>query len=97
VRLPMMAGILGTVVATALGIIEKPTRIDLTTYTIAMLWLSVVGFIGFVLHLNSNLVAQGTIVIECILRVSPTLAPLLFANIGLLGLLTHLDPAEPTK
>ncbi len=94
VWLPTMAGILGTVVAVTLGIIEKPSRIDLTVYATVMIMLIVVGSIGFFLHLNSNLVAQGTIIVERFLRGSPTLAPLLFANMGLLGLLVLLDPSE---
>lgn len=95
VWLPTMAGIFSTVVAAALGVIARPSRIDLTVYTVAMLTLILVGVVGFVLHLNSNLVAQGTIVVERFLRGSPTLAPMLFANMGLLGLLVLLPPAEP--
>jgi hypothetical protein len=97
VWLPTMAGIFSTVVAAVLGIIERPTRADLTVYTVAMLMLILVGMVGFVLHLNSNLVAQGTIVVERFLRGSPSLAPMLFANMGLLGLLVLLAPAEPDK
>jgi len=94
VWLPMMAGLFGTGVAVALGVIEKPSRVDLTVYAFTMILLIVVGMVGFLLHLNSNLVAQGTIIIERFLRGSPTLAPLLFANMGLLGLLVLLDPSE---
>jgi preprotein translocase subunit Sss1 len=97
VWLPTMAGIFGTVAAATLGAIKKPTRLDLTTYTAAMVLLIIVGVVGFLLHLNSNLVAQGTIVVERFLRGSPTLAPLLFANVGLLGLLALLDPTEPSR
>jgi glucan phosphoethanolaminetransferase (alkaline phosphatase superfamily) len=96
VWLPIMAGIFGIAVAVALGIIERPTPADLATYTVAMLLLILVGMIGFLLHLNSNLVAEGTIVIERFLRGSPSLAPMLFANMGLLGLIVLLDPAENT-
>jgi hypothetical protein len=97
VWLPTMAGIFSTVVAVVLGMIERPTRADLTVYTTAMLMLIGVGVIGFVLHLNSNLIAQGSIVIERFLRGSPSLAPLLFANMGLLGLLVLLPAAEPVR
>jgi hypothetical protein len=95
VWLPAMGGIFAAVVAVTLGVIEKPSRTDLMTYTAAMVMLLVMGGVGFLLHLNSNLVAQGTIIIERFLRGSPALAPLLFANMGLLGLLVLLDPAEP--
>ncbi len=94
VWLPTMAGIFATAAAVIMGIIQKPSRTDLTTYTIAMVMLIIVGLIGFLLHLNSNLVAQGTIIVERFLRGSPTLAPMLFANMGLLGLIVLLNPSE---
>jgi hypothetical protein len=59
-----------------------------------MLLLIVIGMVGFILHLNSNLIAQGTIVIERFIRGSPLLAPLLFANVGIWGLAVLLDPQE---
>jgi len=98
VWLPTMAGIFATAAAVSLGVIQKPSRTDLTTYTIAMILLILVGLIGFLLHLNSNLVAQGAIIVERFLRGSPTLAPMLFANMGLLGLIVLLKPDEaPSK
>lgn len=97
VWLPTIAGIFATTAAVMLGIIQKPSRADLTTYTVAMVMLIIVGLIGFLLHLNSNLVAQGTIIVERFLRGSPTLAPMLFANMGLLGLLVLLDPHETSS
>jgi hypothetical protein len=92
--LPTAVGVFGVVVAAALGAIDNPTRADIAIYTIAMVLLILVGVIGLVLHVNENLVAQGTIVAERFLRGSPFLAPLLFANIGALGLIAMLDPEE---
>lgn len=92
--LPAIAGIFGTVVAITLGLIDRPTRSDLTVYAVAMVMLIVVGIIGFMLHAGTNLVAQGTIVVERFIRGSPLLAPLLFANVGLLGLIVLLNPQE---
>jgi len=43
---------------------------------------------------QSNLTAQGTFVGERFLRGAPALAPLLFANMGTIGLIALLDPAE---
>ena len=94
VWLPLMVGIFGTVVAITLGFIEKPTRADLTTYLVAMGMLLLIGGIGFILHIGTNLIAQNSIVIERFIRGSPLLAPLLFANVGLLGLIVLLNPAE---
>jgi hypothetical protein len=94
VWLPTTAGIFGTIAAVCLGVFTHPTRTDLTTYTVAMVILIVVGTIGAFLHLHTNLIAQGTIVVERFIRGSPLLAPLLFANVGLLGLIVLLEPSE---
>ncbi|HEX9922216.1 MAG TPA: hypothetical protein VGD99_06115 [Anaerolineae bacterium] len=92
--LPAVAGIFSTVAAVMLGTIDRPTRADLIIYTGAMLLLMGVGVIGAVLHVEANLIAQGTIVPERFLQGAPVLAPLLFANVGLLGLIVLLDPRE---
>jgi FtsH-binding integral membrane protein len=92
--LPTAAGVFSTVAACALGAIERPTRSDLLTYAGAMLLMLAVGLIGFVLHVSFNLVDQGTVVVERFLRGAPFLAPLLYCNMGLLGLLVLLDPGE---
>ncbi len=92
--LPTAVGVLGVVIPAALGAIDHPTRADIATYTVTMVLLILVGVIGLVLHINENLVAQGTIVIERFLRGSPFLAPMLFSNMGALGLIALLDPEE---
>ena len=92
--LPTAVGVFGTVVAVTLGALEKPRRSDLIIYCVAMVLLLLVGIIGAVLHISTNLIADGTIVGERFIRGAPFLAPLLFANMGLLGLIVLLDPAE---
>jgi len=91
---PTAVGVFGTVVAVTLGVIDRPTRADLITYTLAMLLLIVVGVVGALLHVNANLVAGGTVVPERFIRGAPFLAPLLFCNMGALGLITLMDPVE---
>jgi uncharacterized membrane protein YdjX (TVP38/TMEM64 family) len=59
-----------------------------------MLLLIAVGVVGALLHVGFNLVAQGTVVVERFIRGAPFLAPLLFSNMGTLGLIVLLDPAE---
>lgn len=92
--IPTIAGILGAVVAVAIGALDKPRRSDLIVYTATMVLLIVVGVVGAVLHIGTNLIAQGTIVFERFVRGAPFLAPLLFANMGMLGLIALLDPVE---
>lgn len=92
--LPAAAGVFAVVVSAIIGALDRPSRADLATYTGSMVLLILVGVIGLVLHINENLIAQGTIVIEQFVRGSPFLAPMLFANMGALGLIVLLDPKE---
>ena len=91
---PTAVGVFATVVAVLLGAIRKPTRGDLWTYLAAMLLMILVGVLGSILHIDHNLTSQGTIVNERFLRGAPFLAPLLFADIGAIGLVVLLDPKE---
>ena len=92
--LPTAIGVFGAVVAAILGMIQKPMRSDLVIYTAAMILMVLVGVLGSILHINQNLTTQGTIVYERFLRGAPFLAPLLFSDLGSIGLLVLLDPAE---
>ncbi|MCC6615330.1 MAG: hypothetical protein IT320_17780 [Anaerolineae bacterium] len=94
VWIPTVAGIFAVVVSAALGLIRRPSRSDLTIYTVTMVLMCLVGVVGFVLHVNTNLIANGTILMERFVRGSPFLAPLVFANWGLIGLVALLDPRE---
>jgi hypothetical protein len=91
---PTAIGVFATVVAVTVGAIDRPLRSDLNTYAAAMLLMIVVGVVGFALHVLFNLVGGATIVVERFLRGAPFLAPLLYCNMGALGLLALLDPAE---
>jgi hypothetical protein len=92
--IPTAAGVFGTVVAVTLGAIERPTRADLIIYTGTMLLLIAVGVVGAVLHIGDNLTSRGVFVVERFIRGAPVLAPLLFADMGTLGLIILLDPVE---
>ena len=91
---PIAIGIFGTIAAVMLGAIDKPSRGDLLTYIVAMFLLIAVGVIGAWLHYGSNLIAGGTIVQERFLKGAPLLAPMLFSNVGVFGLIVLLDPNE---
>lgn len=92
--LPTLSGVFATIVAAALGAIERPRRAELMIYVLAMLLMIVVGVIGAVLHVSTDLTSAGVVVIERFLRGAPVLAPLLYANVGTLGLIVLLDPRE---
>lgn len=92
--LPTAAGIFATVVAVSLGTFKQPSRGDLFTYFAAMLLMVLVGMIGSGLHVVHDLTAQNVIVNERFIRGAPVLAPLLFSDIGTIGLLVLFDPGE---
>jgi hypothetical protein len=94
--LPTAAGVFATVIAVVIATYEKPRRSDLMVYVGAMLLLISVGVIGAVLHIGNNLTTEGVIVGERFIRGAPFLAPLLFANMGMLGLIVLLDPTSET-
>jgi len=92
--LPTTIGVFGTAVALLLGTIRTPRRSDLWVFVVAMLLLILVGILGVVLHILRNLAMDNAIVIERFLRGAPFLAPMLFSDMGALGLVILLDPTE---
>ena len=91
---PTAIGVFATTVAIVLGALDQPIRSDILTYFMAMVLMILVGVIGFILHIGEGLTVRGDIVLERFLRGAPPLAPMLFADIGLLGLIAMLDPVE---
>ncbi len=92
--LPTGVGIFGLVVAAGLGMLLRPARGDVLTYVAAMLLLIAVGGVGALLHVQSDLSLNQAVIAERFLRGAPVMAPLLFCNMGLLGLIALLNPAE---
>jgi len=91
---PIAAGVFGILVPFVIALLPSPSRADYMVYIAAMLALIAVGVIGAVLHIDQNLTASGKFVGERFIRGAPFLAPLLYANMGTLGLLVLLDPEE---
>jgi len=91
---PTAVGVFGTVVALGFGSLSRPGRRDILVYVLAMLLLIVVGVLGAWLHVQENLLPGGAIVVERFIRGAPFLAPLLFADMGALGLVALMDPVE---
>ena len=92
---PVVIGVFGTVVGVSLGFIRKPSRVDLTIFILAMLLLIAVGVIGAGLHLREDYILGGGLIVpERFIRGAPFLAPLLFSDMGALGLVALLDPRE---
>ena len=89
---PTLSGLFGVTVAFLLGLMTNPTRGDLAVFSLAMGLLLVAGPLGLLLHILHDLGAGNALVVERFLRGAPVLAPMVFANMGLLGLIALLDP-----
>lgn len=94
---PTSAGVIGTIAPLIMGFMEVPTRTDILTYAISMVLIILVGMVGVVLHIRTNLVVEGAIVGERFIRGAPLLAPMLFADIATFGLLVLLDSDERVR
>jgi hypothetical protein len=92
--LPTAVGVFGVVTAVGLAAFDHPRRGDVLTFVAAMGLMIAVGLLGAWLHIDQNLTTAGQVVVERFLRGAPFLAPLLFANMGALGLLALLPPDE---
>jgi hypothetical protein len=95
--LPIGVGVFGVIVSAFIAMLERIRRGDLVVYLLAMLALILVGVTGMVLHIQENLTSQGLIVQERFVRGAPFLAPMLFADMGALGLIALLDPSEKRR
>jgi hypothetical protein len=93
-----VVGVFGLCAAVTMGAIEQPTRLDTLTYAVAMLLLIIAGPVGALFHIQANLVAGAEVVLERFVRGAPLLAPMLYANMGVIGLLVLLQtPEQPAN
>ncbi len=92
--LPTGLGVFGTMAALLLGFIRTPRRSDLVTFVAAMLLLMVVGLLGVALHVIRDLGVDQSLVVERFIRGAPFMAPMLFSDMGALGLVILLDPKD---
>ena len=80
-------GLFASSVVIYLAIAKEWTKGDESVYFWTMIAAVIVGILGFGFHLSADLAGTGSISIERILAFAPILAPLLFCDLGLLGLL----------
>ena len=93
--LPLIVGVFATAVSAGMGALNrKLTPEDVTIYITAMVLLILVGAVGAYFHIQADLTSQSTIVPERFLRGAPFMSPLLFSNMGIVGLLALLSPEE---
>lgn len=91
---PVVAGVLGTVIPAGLAALTKPKQGDVAMHIVAMIVLIVVGVMGTAFHVQFDLTTEFVVVPERFIRGAPFLAPMLFANMGLFGLIAILPPEE---
>lgn len=85
--IPIVYGLFATGVVLTLAISKEWTTADELTYFWTMIMGIVVGVLGFGFHLSGDLGGTGQISLERILVFAPILAPLLYADLGILGLI----------
>lgn len=91
VWIPVVFGIFGSVVTILMAVYEKRTTSDYLIFFWSMMLMVLVGVLGFGLHVNTDL-AEGTgeVLRDRFIRGAPPLAPMLFANMGLLGIISMI-------
>jgi hypothetical protein len=88
---PVVIGLLGVISPIVFALIPHPRRGDLLVYFTTMALLILVGLLGAGLHILENLTSRSQFVVERFIRGAPFLAPLLFANMGILGIINLVD------
>ncbi len=87
-------GLFATAVVISLAVSKQWTKGDETVYFWTMMAAVVVGVLGFGFHLSADLAGTGALSMERILAFAPVLAPLLFSDLGMLGLLVVAQPKK---
>ena len=85
--IPIAYGLFATSVVLSLALRTTWSRGDELTYAWTMVAGFLVGAAGFAFHLSGDLAETGRLSLERILVFAPVLAPLLFCDLGMLGLI----------
>lgn len=92
--IPIVYGLFATSVVIYLSIAKMWTRGDELVYFWTMIAAVVIGVLGFGFHLSADLAGTGSFSMERILAFAPILAPLLYSDLGMLGLLVVAQPGD---
>lgn len=87
-------GLFASSVVIYLAISKEWTKGDENVYFWTMIAAVVVGVLGFGFHLSADLASTGSLSLERILAFAPILAPLLFCDLGMLGLLVVAEESK---
>ena len=95
--IPTLVGAFTAIVCFTLAAIRTPRWGDLAVYGVAMAAMALTGLLGTWFHFQANLTSRGTIVAERFIRGAPIMAPLLYANVALFGVVALLDPRSRAR
>lgn len=95
--IPTIVGVFTAFVCYAMAVVRTPRWGDLAIYAAAMAAMMVTGLLGVWFHFNDNVTSRGIVVAERFIRGAPIMAPLLYANVGLFGIVALLDPRTGTR
>jgi len=91
---PVVGGFFLTGLTLHHAALRQPRPIEKLVYFWAMMLAILIGLTGFAAHVWHDLAGTGQFSLERLLKDAPPFAPLLFANMGLLGLLALIEPGE---
>lgn len=90
--IPVVYGTFAACLTLAMALARRPARTDRVVYTWTMLAGLLVGLLGVAFHLSRDLADSGALSWQRMRDYAPVLAPLLFADLALLGLITTIRP-----
>jgi len=90
VWIPAITGVFATITTMLLALYHDRTETDYFIFFWVMVVMVVVGVLGMALHLNADLPEglNANVSQDRLIRGAPVMAPLLFANMGILGIIT---------
>jgi len=92
--IPTVVGVFAALVCFVIAWFPRPRWGDLVVFAVAMAAMVVTGLLGVWFHFQDNLTSRGLVVAERFIRGAPIMAPLLYANVGLFGIVTLMDPGS---
>jgi hypothetical protein len=90
--IPVFAGLLAFLYTSAVTLWPDLDPIDARGLLATLLGMVIVGLLGLAFHLSRDLADTGQLTLERLRSWAPILAPLLFTDLGLLGLVSALRP-----
>ncbi|GBC85626.1 hypothetical protein HRbin11_02076 [bacterium HR11] len=89
--IPVFAGLFAFLYTSAAALRPDLDRADARGLLVTLLGMVAVGLLGFAFHLSRDLADTGQLTLERMRSWAPILAPLLFSDLGLLGLVSALQ------